>query len=100
MWRDPLGNEIRLTQQCWAGHILARHPVMRRFKKRVAETIYAPDFIFQSRAAEESRLYYRQYQKPFGRHYVLVVVGGDNYVQAAFPVYNLRKGKNLLWPRN
>lgn len=44
--RDPLGQEVRLTENCYQFHILLEHPALSDVNQ-IAEVIASPDFIVQ-----------------------------------------------------
>ncbi len=104
--KDPLRNEIRLTENCWKQHILVEHPIMRGFLREIRTTVQQPDWIFQSRVSRSTLLYFKEYRrKPVGRFFLMVVAGvrgtsPRGFVKTAFLVYNLSKGGNLLWERS
>ena len=44
--KDPLGQEVRLTENCYKFHILLEHPELSDVNQ-IAEVIEPPDFIAQ-----------------------------------------------------
>lgn len=102
---DPLGNNIALTRRCWVGHILKEHPEMEVFYKELCNTIKDPEYIFQSKVVKNSRLYFKGYLHPeCGHFYIMAVVDykphkKSGFIKTGFPVYNLKKGGELLWKR-
>lgn len=103
--KDCLGNTITLTSGCWRRHILKEHPEMDKFYSELQETIKAPDYIFKSKISPDSRLYFKGYLHPeYGHLYIMAVADykehkKTGFIKTGFPVYNLKKGGELIWKR-
>lgn len=76
---------------------------MRGFKRELIFTIKDPDFIYESSVDELSELYFKKFKiKDYGGIYIMAVVDkskGKMFVKTGFMVYNLSKGKKLLWTK-
>ena len=103
--KDPLNNTIILTEKCWIKHILKEHPEMEPFYNELRDTIKEPECIFKSEISKNSRLYFKGYLHPeYGHFYIMAVVDykehkKTGYIKTSFPVYNLKKGGELIWKR-
>lgn len=77
---------------------------MKDFKRELATAIKDPDFIYESDSDEFSELYFKKFNtKNYGEIYMMTVVdksGKNRFVKTGFMVYNLNKGKKLLWRKN
>ncbi|HYM15310.1 MAG TPA: hypothetical protein VEZ14_07100 [Dehalococcoidia bacterium] len=98
--RDYAGATIRLTDERLS-HILSRQEMRLMAPERLAETLFSPEQVVQSRSDPEARLYYRHYQDtPVGPKHLCVVVAdraADAFVLTAY-VTDTRKGGEILWP--
>lgn len=103
--KDPLNNTITLTKKCWTKHILKEHPEMEPFYNELRDTIKEPEYIFKSKISKNSRLYFKGYLHPeYGHFYIMVVADykehkKTGFIKTSFPVYNLKKGGELLWKK-
>ncbi len=103
--KDPLNNVIILTKKCWTDHILKEHPEMELFCNELRDTVKEPEYIFKSKISKMSRLYFKGYLHPeYGHFYIMAVIGykeykKTGYIKTSFPVYNLKKGGELIWKR-
>ena len=103
--KDPLCNIISLTKRCWLRHIVKEHPEMRPLYDELREAIKDPDYIFKSNLSTNSMLYFKGYLHPeYGHFYIMVVIDfkkhkKTGFVKTSFPVYNLKKGGELLWKK-
>lgn len=103
--KDPIGNAVVLDKICLEKHIFVNHPIIRRYKDRISETIQNPDAIYQSKTDDKSLLYYKIINSSPRRKYLMVVTSPDIvtdalYIRTSFLVYNLNKGDELLWKKN
>ncbi len=70
-FRDVFGFEIRITEEQMK-HILSRKE-MKNQESKIAETLWEPDFVFQSNHDIEVNLYYRKYAvTPVTEKYLVV----------------------------
>ena len=103
--KDPLGNIITLTNECWKKHILREHPEMESFYRELCDTIKNPEYIFKSKISKNARLYFKGFLHPkYGHLYIMAVITqkedkNRGFVKTSFPVYNLKKGGKLLWKK-
>jgi len=103
--KDPLNYIITLTKKCWTKHILKEHPEMEPFYNELRDAIKEPEYIFKSKSSKNSRLYFKGYLHPeYGHFYIMVVIDYKEhqkagFVKTSFPVYNLKKGGELLWKK-
>ncbi len=97
---DYNGIAVRLTDER-LNHIL-EHPEMANHKDSIAQTLKEPDIVIQSLSDDESRLYYRFYQKLLvGDKYLCVVVkfsADDAFVVTAYFTDKPKKGE-ILWKK-
>jgi len=103
--KDPIGNAVVLDKICLEKHILINHPIIRRYKDRIRETIQEPDAIYKSKTDGKSLLYYKTLSIFPRRKYLMVVtspyiVTDALYIKTSFLVYNFNKGDELLWKKN
>lgn len=94
--RDPLGQEVRLTENCYQFHILLEHPELSDVNQ-IAEVIASPDFIVQDAVGPQRLVYYRTYQVQPQRWMKEVVKQGK--VVTAYRVRRLKKGETIRWQR-
>jgi hypothetical protein len=99
--RDVTGLEIRLTRECWEGHIVLRHPIMRRYFDQVHQVLTSPDVVHRSPTPQETRFYYRRL--PRRQSWVLVIAdikpsGHVGYVKTAMVVDRIRP-REVLWQK-
>ena len=100
-FRDYKGTPVILTEECWKGHILLRHPEIKRFLKEVRLVVENPDVWRESEKDENVILYYKSgiiKGKYSGLYLVVVVRYVENkrkgYVATA---YLTRKPKEGYW---
>ena len=98
---DVTGLEIRLTRECWEGHIVVRHPVMRRYLDQVHQVLISPDVVHRSPTPQETRFYYRRLSRR--QSWVLVIADvkparNVGYVKTAMVVDRIRP-REILWQR-
>ena len=91
---DPLGREVRLTENCYTFHILLEHPELSDVDQ-IAEAIKSPAFIAQDAVASQRLVYYRTYQVQPQRWLKVVVEQGE--VVTAYRVRRLKKGETIQW---
>ena len=95
---DCRGRKIRLTDERWA-HIL-RHPEMQSQRKRLAETLAAPDAIIATVKDEHVHAYHRWYEKtPVTSKFLVVIVKlleQDAFVLTAYFTTRRKRG-NIVW---
>lgn len=94
--KDPLGQEVRLTENCDQGHILLEHPELSDVNQ-IAEAVESPDFIAQDAVDPRRLVYYRTYQAEPQRWIKVVVEQGE--VVTAYRVRRLKKGETIRWQR-
>lgn len=58
--RDVFGNAVELTEERWQ-HILLHHPVMERYRSRIAEVLMEPNVVQQCDFNPHEFRYYRRY---------------------------------------
>ena len=94
--KDPLGQEVRLTENCYKFHILLEHPDLSDVNQ-IAEAIESPDFIAQDAVDPQRLIYYRTYQAQPQRWIKVAVEQGK--VVTAYRVRRLKKGETIRWQR-
>jgi hypothetical protein len=94
--RDPLGQEVRLTESCYQLHILLEHPELSDIS-HIADTTASPDFITQDAVDPQRLVYYRTYQVQPQRWLKVVVEQGE--VVTAYRVRRLKQGETMRWRR-
>lgn len=94
---DPLGYEVRLTETCYAEHILVEHPDMND-DQEIEEAIRYAETITVDVIDERRRIYYRTYRRSPQRWLIKVVVSGDE-VLTAYRVSRIKPGERILWQR-
>jgi hypothetical protein len=94
--RDPLGQEVRLTESCYKLHILLEHPELIDVNQ-LADTIASPDFIPQDAVDPQRLVYYQTYQVQPQRWMKVVVEHGE--VVTAYRVRRLKQGETMQWQR-
>lgn len=91
---DPLGREVRLTENCYTSHILLEHPELLDVNQ-IATTIESPTVIAQDVVDPQRLVYYRTYQAQPQRWLKVVVEQGE--VITAYRVRRLKKGETIQW---
>lgn len=94
--KDPLGQEVRLTENCYNLHILLEHPDLSD-ANQIAEAIKSPDFIAQDAVDPQRMVYYWTYQPQPQRWIKVVVEQGE--VVTAYRVRQMKKGEPIRWRR-
>ena len=94
--RDPLGQEVRLTESCSKLHILLEHPELGDVN-HIADTIASPDLITHDAVDPQRLVYYRIYQVQPQRWMKVVVERGE--VVTAYRVRRLKQGETMQWQR-
>ncbi len=94
--KDPLGQEVRLTENCYQLHILLEHPELSDVNQ-IAGAIESPDLIAQDAVELQRLVYYRTYQAQPQRWVKVVVEQGE--VVTAYRVRRLKKGEKIRWQR-
>ena len=101
--KDPRGKVIILTKKCWDDHIVVEHPIMKHFYDELKEVIRDTDYIYQSKISKDAELFFKEFEsRKFGELYLLAVIERKEergYIKTSFPVYNLKKGGELIWKR-
>lgn len=92
--KDPLGREVRLTEDRYQFHILLEHPDLSNVNQ-IAETIASPTIIAQDAVVLQRLVYYRTYQTQPQRWMKVVVERGE--VITAYRVRRLKKGETVQW---
>ncbi|MGH9879332.1 MAG: hypothetical protein ACRD5H_17010 [Nitrososphaerales archaeon] len=94
--RDPLGQEVQLTESCYRLHILLEYPDLLDVNY-IANTITSPDLITHDAVDLQRLLYYRTYQVPPQCWMKVVVEHGE--VVTADRVRRLKRGEIRRWQR-
>jgi hypothetical protein len=94
--RDPLGQEVRLTESCYKLHILLEHPELLDMND-IANSITSPDLITRDAVDLQRLVYYRTYQAQPQRWMKVVVEHGE--VVTAYRVRRLKQGEIRRWQR-
>ena len=94
--KDPLGREVRLTEDRYQFHILLEHPELSDVD-RIAEAIASPAIIAQDAVVSQRFVYYRTYQIQPQRWMKVVAERGE--VITAYQVRRLKKGETIQWRR-
>ncbi len=92
--KDPLGREVRLTEDRYQFHILLEHPDLSNVNQ-IAEAIASPTIIAQDAVVLQRLVYYRTYQTQPQRWMKVVVERGE--VITAYRVRRLKKGETVQW---
>ncbi len=92
--RDPLGQEVRLTENCYKFHIRLEHPELSDVNQ-IAEALESPALIAQDAVDPQRLVYYRIYQARPQRWIKVVVEYGE--VVTAYRVRRLKKGEMIQW---
>ena len=50
---DNDGNEVRLTESQWRGHIIGKHPIMEPYLEEIMAVIHDPQIIVANRSDDE-----------------------------------------------
>lgn len=95
---DYEGNRIRLTDER-AEHILL-HKEMIEFQDFIGETLHSPDYVLQSKADENVKLYNKfYYTNIYGNKFLCVVVKfieNDIFIITAYIINKIQNGE-ILW---
>jgi hypothetical protein len=94
--RDPLGQDVRLTESCYGLHILLEHPELLDIND-IANTITSPDLITYDAVDLQRLVYYRTYQVQPQRWMKVVVEQRE--VVTAYRVRRLKQGEIRRWQR-
>ncbi len=83
--------------------MFVKHPEVRRFFDRVAETLATPELVKKSVSDTRVDLYYRFYQDLFGGKYLVVVVKhlehvGHSFISTIYVTDKVKEGE-MVWPR-
>ena len=92
--KDPLGREVRLTEDRYQFHILLEHPELSDVNQ-IAEVIASPAIIAQDAVVLQRLVYYQTYQTQPQRWMKVVVERGE--VITAYRVRRLKRGENIQW---
>lgn len=92
--KDPLGREVRLTEDRYQFHILLEHPELSNVNQ-IVEAIASPTTIAQDAVVLQRLVYYRTYQTQPQRWMKVVVERGE--VITAYRVRRLKKGETVQW---
>ncbi|MCH8292757.1 hypothetical protein IH992_16830 [Candidatus Poribacteria bacterium] len=92
--KDPLGQEVRLTEKCYQFHILSEHPELSDVSQ-ITEALESPDLIAQDAVDSQRLVYYRTYQMQPQRWIKVVVEQRE--VVTAYRVRRLKKGEIIRW---
>jgi hypothetical protein len=93
---DPLGREVRLTENCYQYHIVVEHPEIADVEI-IEEVVTLPDLIAQDAVNRDRLVYYREYQQNPQRWYKVVVEGSE--VVTVYRVGRLKRGETPIWPQ-
>lgn len=92
--KDPLGREVRLTEDRYQFHILLEHPELSDVNQ-IAAAIASPTIIAQDAVVLQRLVYYQTYQTQPQRWMKVVVERGE--VITAYRVRRLKRGENIQW---
>ena len=92
--KDPLGREVRLTENCYTSHILLEHPELSDVNQ-IATTITSPTVIARDVVDPQRLVYYRTYQAQPQRWLKVVVEQGE--IITAYRARRLKKGETIQW---
>ena len=92
--KDPLGREVRLTEDRYQFHILLEHPELSGVNQ-IAAAIASPTIIAQDAVVLQRLVYYQTYQTQPQRWMKVVVERGE--VITAYRVRRLKRGENIQW---
>lgn len=92
--KDPLGQEVRLTEKCYQFHILFEHPELSDISQ-ITEALKSPDLIAQDAVDSQRLVYYRTYQMQPQRWIKVVVEQRE--VVTVYRVRRLKKGEIIRW---
>jgi hypothetical protein len=94
--RNPLGQDVRLTESCYRLPILLEHPELLDIND-IANTITSPDLITYDAVDLQRLVYYRTYQVQPQRWKKVVVEQRE--VVTAYRVRRLKQGEIRRWQR-
>ena len=94
--RDPLEQEVRLTESCYTLHILVEHSEIVDINL-IADTVISPDLITYDVIDPRRLVYYRTYQVQPQRWLKVVVERGE--VVTAYRVRRMKQGETVQWQR-
>jgi hypothetical protein len=97
--RDVFGNAVELIDERWQ-HILLHHPVMGRYRTRIAEVLRDPNVVQQRDLNPDESRYYRRYDDLRNAAYLFVAVIKEEeryFIVTAFPIRKIREGGRLIW---
>ena len=110
IFRDVFGNTVELTEERWEAvhevtaerseHILLHHPVMERYRVRIAEVLREPHVVQQCDFNPNEFRYYRRYDDLRNASYLFVPVIKEEdryFIITAFPIRKIREGGTLIW---
>src|SRR5216684_9203159 len=95
--RDPLGQEVRLTESSYKLRILLEQPELFDIND-IANTITSPDLSTHDAVDLQRLVYYRTYQAQPQRWMKVVVEHGE--VVTAYRVRRLKQGEIRRWQRS
>jgi hypothetical protein len=95
---DPLGRTIRLTKQCYQGHILVEHPELNE-PDEIERCVRLAEQIRQDAIEPKRTVYYRTYRRQPQRWLVKVVVDEQGEVVTAYRVTRMKQEEVILWQR-
>ncbi len=97
---DYRGRAVRLTDERWV-HIL-EHPEMVGQRKKLIETLTAPDVVIATTKDETVHTYHKRYARtPVTRKYLLVAVkilDDDAFILTAFFTSRQKRG-DVIWQK-
>ena len=81
-------------------HILAEHPEVRPYLKRLAEVFRFPEWVKRSRRNSQVHLYYRFYPDILNGKYLLgiAMIAPRSLVLTCYITDSIKQGE-LLWPK-
>ena len=95
---DVFGHHLHLDSE-HQRHILAEHPEVRPYLKRLGEVFRGPDWVKRSRRDPQILLYYRFYADVFDGKYLLGIakIAPRSLILTCYVTDTIKQGE-LLWP--
>ncbi|MBI3011404.1 MAG: hypothetical protein HYY58_02795 [Candidatus Omnitrophica bacterium] len=100
VFEDVFGHRLHLDAD-HRQHILAEHPEVRPYLKRLGELFGSPEWVKRSRRDPQVQLYYRFYPDLLDGKYLLGVakIGHRSAVLTCYVTDTIKHGE-VLWPKS
>jgi hypothetical protein len=99
-FKDVFGDDVFLDDEV-KKIILAKHPEVSKFIKRISLVLNDPETIKSSTVSKRAKLYYRYFEDIYeGKFLVVVVKEVDQKFISTFYVTDKIKEGEILWQKN